>query len=213
MSKEDFNRNALEKKARLKSYLESNSIHYYYNDNSEHVFVYNDSDKNSQSKRKGVIIIPLDERKIIKVDARKIPLDLTEQATKKEIINNSTFMDLLSSKTLRICPEDEAFQVRSSDFAKREIAAMAEQQASTLDEVFNREKISVLDEKVTAVEAKELDVNLTVLECIGRDDMEEEERYSIIKNIEDSLVKADWTYIFENSKGDLKDLASSHLSK
>lgn len=202
-----------ESNQKLKLFLENNSIHYYYNDNSEHVFVYNNTDKTSQNHKLSYILLPLDDKRTIRIENRKIPMDLTEQATKDEIINNSIFMDLLSSRQILICPEKEAFEVRSTEFAKKELAAMRENSSPTLDELFGRKDIEVLEEKAISSELQPVEVNLTVLECMGREDMSQDERYSIIKNNEESLSKNDWKYIYDNAGVDtsLKELALAHL--
>lgn len=204
--KEEMNR-------KLKLFLESNSIHYYYNDNSEHVFVYNNTDKTSQNHKLSYILLPLDDKRTIRIENRKIPMDLTEQATKEEIINNSIFMDLLSSRQILICPEKEAFEVRSTEFAKKELAAMRENTAPTLDELFGRKDIEVLEEKTVSSEMQPVEVNLTVLECMNREDMSQEERYSTIRNNAESLNKTDWKYIYDNAGADtsLKEYALTHL--
>lgn len=201
-----------QKEAKLKMFLESNNIHYYHNDGSEHVFVYNNSHKVDPSGKRSVVIIPLDEKRILRVENKKIPIDLTEQATKEEIITNSSFMDMLSKKMLIICPEAEAFAIRSTDEAKKEIAQINEKLAPTLDDMFKREKIQVMDEKVVSSEMVQVEVNLTVLECLNRTDMNAEEKLSTIKDIEEALGASDWKYIFENSEGELKEFALSHLN-
>ena len=82
----------------------------------------------------------------------------------------------------------------------------------SLDELYKRGKIEVLDSSVEAPKVEGLDVDLTVLEAMNREDIQPAERFSIIKNIEASLEQKDWEYIYEHSSDDLKAFAASKLA-
>lgn len=199
------------KKQRLAQYLASNSIHYYKNDGSEHVFVYNEIDKYFPDKRKSVIIIPINEQEAIRVPITRLPIDLTEQATKDEILSNRQFMEMLSKRFLRICPEEEAFKARSTKEAMQELSKLAETKVVNLDEMFARNEVDVLDTQEVSQAAEKLEVNLTVMEVLAREDIPEEEKLSTLKNLEDTLTQKDWQYVYDNGTEELKTYALEKL--
>lgn len=197
----------------LEYFRQANSIHYYLESTSAHVFVYNNSDKDpSNNKKKTVIIIPMNERKAIQIPATTLPIDLTEQAPKEDLVKNSFFMDVLKSKLVTICPDEEAFKILSTPEAQFERDKLSISTRESLDELYKREKIEVLDSSVEAPKVEGLDVDLTVLEAMNREDIQPAERFSIIKNIEASLEQKDWEYIYEHSSDDLKAFAASKLA-
>lgn len=193
--------------------LELNSIHYYRNSKSDHVFVYNNYATASGTDKPAVIIIPLNDGGALKVPITKLPIDLSEQAPKSEIINSKLFMEMLLKKYLKICPDTEALKVRSDPKAIQELNRLTDSTVTNLDEMFNRESIEVKDVKIpTQSKADALDINLTVMEVLAREDIHDDEKISTIENIADTLTSKDWQYIFDNSTNELKNVALKHLS-
>lgn len=189
-----------------------NSIHYYLNSESAHVFVYNNSDKDpANNKKRTVLVIPMDERRAIQIPATPYPVDLSEQAPKEELVKNPFFMNILSKRLITICDDKEAFEVLSTPQAQSEIAKLNSNSKLSLDEVFNRPKIEVSASNVEAPKIENLDVDLTVMEAMNREDIQEAEQFGIIKNIEGSLERKDWEYIYEHGSEELKALAAKHL--
>lgn len=191
-------------------YLKSNSIHYFDND-SKHMFVYNTSENYASFKgKKSVLLIPVNEKKTIKIPATKLPFDLTEYASKEDLVSNTYFMTLLNKKFLTICPDEEAFDKLSMNIENKVVEE--ESTSSSLDELFSRAPVEVKDSHIEAPAVESLDIDLTVLECINREDLNDTERLQIIKNTEDTLSKKDWEYILENGSTDLKAYATEKLN-
>ena len=154
----------------------------------------------------------MNERKAIQIPATTLPIDLTEQAPKEDLVKNSFFMDVLKSKLVTICPDEKAFTILSTPEAQFERDKLSISTRESLDELYKRGKIEVLDSSVEAPKVEGLDVDLTVLEAMNREDIQPAERFSIIKNIEASLEQKDWEYIYEHSSDDLKAFAASKLA-
>lgn len=201
------------KEQELKRDLQLNSIHYYRNNGSDHVFVYNDSSKHSPQGTSSIVIIPLNENSTLRIPNTRLPIDLTEQAPKEEVINNKLFMDLIFKKILRICSDEEAFDVRSDPAAIAELNKLAEGNVNqNLDKMYDRKEIEVKEgDLVDSTTPAKLEVNLTVMEILAREDISQDEKISTVKNLASTLTEKDWKYIFENSQDDLKDLALENL--
>lgn len=194
-------------------YLKTNSIHYYDKAETQSIFVRNLSDKKPENnKKKTIIIIPLDGKKAVKVLNTKLPIDLTEQAPKEDILNSQSFRDALTNGYIELVSEEEAYKILTSPEAQREKEALFKNSANTLDSLFNRKKIDVVDANVEAPHIENLDIDITVLEALSREDLPDPERYNIIKNIEDSLAKKDWEYIYEHGTEELKSLALTKMA-
>lgn len=197
-------------KKQIEYYLKSNSIHYFDND-SKHMFVYNTSENNKDYKgKKSVLLIPVNDKKVISIPATKLPFDLSEHASKEELISNTSLMTLLNKKFLTICSEEEAFKILFDRDTTEELTA--ETSGTSLDKLFDRAPIEVKDSHIEAPNIETLNVDLTVLECINRPDIDDAERLQIIKNIEDSLTQVDWEYIFNNGSADLKAYATEKIA-
>ena len=207
----------LSKEQELKQLLDYNSVHYYLKNDSDHVFVYNTSDKlDPKYKKRSVLIIPITADKIVKVAEIKAPQDLTEQAIKKEIIESQAFMDALRKRWITICPDEEAYEKRATAEAAAEIERYeANKGSNTLDTILDRREIKIVD--MTEQQAKEettisIGVNPTIMDCLVRDDITTEDKLLIIQEMADTLERKDWQYIFDNSEGDIKNLALTKLN-
>lgn len=197
----------------LESFRLSNNIHYYLESKSNHVFVYNNTDSDpANNKKKTNIIIPMDERRAIQIPATTLPIDLTEQAPKDELVKSSYFMDVLRNRLILICPDEEALKILSTPEARSERDRLFVNQKESLDDIFNRQKIEVKEDNIAVPKVEGLDVDLNVMEAMNREDIQPAERFSIIKNIENSLEQKDWQYIFEHSTDELKAYASKKLA-
>lgn len=195
-----------------------NSVHYYLNSKSEHIFVRNNTDKFDPSYKKRFIVnIPITPDKTIRVAAMKAPQDLTEQATKEEIIKSQSFMDCLRKRYLLICTDEEAYQERLTEEAQREISKYeATATSPSLDEILDRKEIKVVnivDQQEKEESARSVGgINPSVMDCLVRDDITNEEKVMVIKEMSEILERKDWQYIFDNATGELKDLALSKLN-
>lgn len=207
----------LDKAQELDQLLKYNSIHYYLKCDSDHVFVYNTSDKlDPKYKKRSALIIPISPDKIVRVAAMKAPQDLTEQAVKEEIIKSQNFMDALRQRLITICPDEEAYEKRASADALKEIERYETSKGvSSLDDILDRKAIEVVDvtEKQRNEETTiEVGVNPTVMDCLVRDDATEEDKLLIIKEMADTLERKDWQYIFDNAEGEIKNFALTKLN-
>lgn len=201
----------MDKENLLDYYLKANSIHYYTNSPSEHVFVINESDKFEQNNsKKAIILIPLNERTTIQIPATSLPVDLTEQAPKEDLLKSSHFMYVLSKHFVKICPDDKAFEILSTPAAQKELERRFDVPKESLDSLFDRTKIKVADGAITK-QVQDPEINLTVLECLNREDIQANERYTVIKNMENILTKKDWQYIYDHGDEELKTLAADKL--
>lgn len=181
--------------------LKMNSVHYYLKSDSDHIFVRNNSDKlDPLYKKRSVIIIPITPDKTIRVAAMKAPQDLTEQATKEEILKSQAFMDSLRKKHILICTDEEAYEERLTEEAQREIAKYeANANNSSLDEILSRKEIKVVN--ITEQQEREESaravggINPSVLDCLVRDDITPEEKVLVVKEMAEVLERKDWQYI------------------
>ncbi len=202
----------METSERLKVYKENNSIHYYIDNNSEHVFVKNATElKPENNGKRTMLLLPVDENTIIKVPATSLPIDLTEQVDKQELINAPYFRKCLSEKYLIIVDDDQAFKILATPEAKKEKEKLLKASGESLNDLFGRDEITVKDDTITK-EQQLPDINLTVMECLNREDIEDSERFMVIKNMENTLNEKDWNYIYEHGDEDLKNLAASKLN-
>lgn len=194
---------------KLTYFRNTNSIHYYSSVESNHVFVYNNTEKNpGNGGKKSVVILPVAEHCTVKVPATKLPIDLTEMAPKETLLKSQMFMDTLAKGLLLICSEEEAFKILSAPDTQKELALLKENKIPTLNDMFSRPEVTIRDENLLQQQSTDTaDVNLTVMECISREDISDDEKFITIKNIEDTLTKKDWDFVFSNSKDELKEYA------
>lgn len=198
---------------RLQNYLKLNSIHYYMESGSKHMFVYNNSyGYAKKDKELCAVVIPVGDSFTCKIPATKLPVDLTEQVPFDKLIESSHIRQYLQKQLLKICPEDEALKKLNTQEAEIEMKKLRETMPD-LSSMYKQENIEVLDSKVTASKSPEaLDIDLTVMETLNQVDFSDDEKYITIRNIEDRLQKKDWQFILENSDNEkLKELATSHL--
>jgi len=204
-------------KEKLDYLIKLNSIHYYKN-NGDHVYVYNNTQELDASKRQLNIIIPMKDKDAppLKIFITKLPIDLTEQAVKEDIINNPFFMQQLKCRNILICSDEEAEAKLSTQEAINEITNY-KKNASILanDVAFNKDTIEIKDEgnllATNADEATELEskVNLTVLDTLSREELTDNEKISIISSV-DKLTTDDLKYIIDNATSDaVRDFALS----
>jgi len=204
-----------ETKEKLDLYLKMNSIHYYQSVESDHVFVYNTSNTiESNAGKRSVVVIPLDDKRSVRVPATALPIDLTEQAPKEDFMASGYFRDTLQTGYIKICPDEEAFEILSKPENQRELMNLRKIKSENLDTLFNRSQISVRNavEAAPQVDSLASDIDLTVLEALNRQDIDDAERLTIVKNVAESLTAKDWKYIYENGTEELKNFASSKLA-
>lgn len=196
---------------RLETYLNTNSIHYFMESGTKHMFVLNNSYEYSTKKNELCsIILPVDDNLICKIPASKLPFDLTEQAPFDKLIESHWIRSYLSKRLILICPEDKAFEVLEKPESQKEMAKLRET-ISDLSEMYKQEEITVQDAPMVTNQPEALEVDLTVLEVLNKTDLTEDEKYVAIKNIEDRLQPKDWQYVYENGEEKLKELATSKL--
>ena len=201
--------------------IKMNSVHYYKN-NGDHVYVYNNTHEFDSSKRQANIIIPMKDKEAppLKIFITKLPIDLTEQAVKDDIINNPYFMQQLKCRNILICPDEEAEAKLSTTEAINEITNYKKNAAALAnDAAFNRNNVELKDEAnylTTDVSdsANEVEnrVNLTVLDTLSRDEISDNEKISIFNSI-DELTSEDLKYIIDNAKSEVvRDFALNKTS-
>jgi hypothetical protein len=189
------------------------------------VYVINTSDtvhRIDERPIKGTISIPIKtgtgESVLLRVPSTWIPVDLSTFADKNDIQNSPRFRSMLRNHEIALLSTEDAERILATPEAQRELRVLNKHNSVQFNtdvmagKTTEKERDSLI---VSQGELEELQASPLVVDALGRDDLSDDERYSIIYSQSEHLVENDWKYIMDSksSSSDLKELALEHLTK
>ena len=188
-------------------------IHDLMESKSPHVFVLNTSDLGGVMKA-GTINIPVTTERgrslNVVVHNTFIPMDLSTQVAKKDLVDNPDFMRMVTKGLVTLV--DEAWA--KNELKDRDNRAEHDRIIKEMNRI-GQARIEAEDaEEAKPDDSPEAGVNAIVIDAINRDDMSDTERFLSIRKVESQLKEKDWQYILKSTKHDrLLQMANNHLKR
>ena len=171
---------------------------------------------------KGTISIPIKtatgESVLLRVPSTWIPIDLSAFADKDDIQKSPRFRSMIRNHEIELISTDEAERILATSEAQRELRVLNKHNSVQFNtdvmagKTTDKERDNLI---VSQGELEKLQAAPMVVDALSRDDLSDDERYSLIYGQSEHLTENDWKYIMDNqsSSQDLKELALEHLTK
>lgn len=172
---------------------------------SRSIYVMNNAAQMGGGMRDGVTIFNVsvdgNDRRTIRVPNTWIPVDIGRQIPKRFIIDSPDFLDAIMRNILVLVDTQSAQELFSND------ADASTEQDRVFQDLMGSGKLSIeplppkfsIDEIEGAIDP---DLNPQMAEAVGREDITENELYSIVRRLGESrtLKTKDYEYILTNSQ-------------
>lgn len=191
------------------------SVHELRKIDSPYVYVMNTSDLGGEQKG-AVINLPIITERGPTVNVivynTFIPQDLSRQVMKKDLVENVHFMRMVEMGLITLVNEEWATTTLrtkdSRDESDRLRLEINKARRGMISAGVNDED----NDEAAPDTSEEAGVNAAVIDVVAREDLNETEKWSNIKRIENRLTDKDWKYIVKKTDADrLKALANNKL--
>lgn len=142
------------------------------------------------------IITERDEQVNVVVPDTWIPIDLTKQVTKSDILGSPQFRSMINKEFIKILdPEYAEYELKQEDAIEENDRLLMEMNRIVSLEEMNNEKIDNGKLKL-----KDSNITPFVMELMSRDDINDVSKFSRLKVSQSNLTREDCEYIRDNTE-------------
>jgi hypothetical protein len=143
----------------------------------------------------------------IRVPNTWIPIDLSLQVTKEDLVKSPRIRSMLQAGILKLLSEEEALEILDTPLAKAEVKRINKDQNERITVANFAGKLTEGERENTGLKPSEgnvnaLEVDGTVIELFDNDTLTDQDIHLQLMNIKNRLSLKDWTYVIDNTKSE-----------